>query len=175
MTRSETLHLLPYIGSLALSLGVLIFAWHRRESKGVVAYLWYASGQTIWIFGFILELITPSLEDKIIWDGLQWVASLMIIVALPVFAVQYSEYKLNDPRRLFIFSLIGPALFMLMLLTDGLHHLVYQNPRIVMGVNFPELIYDFSWFVILFSIYLYGVMFWGIRILLRRLCQPHTW
>ena len=102
MTRTEALYLLPYFASLALSLGVLYYTWTKRSAKGASAFTWYVAGQTLWIFGFILELISPDLFDKIFWDGLQWLASLLIVVTFPVFAVQYTEYKFKDPRRAFI-------------------------------------------------------------------------
>jgi hypothetical protein len=58
MTRAEILYLLPYLGSLALSLGVFYYAWRRRQAKGVSVYLWYVARQTLWVFGFILELLS---------------------------------------------------------------------------------------------------------------------
>ncbi len=78
MTRTEILYLLPYLGSLALSLGVLYYAWQRRQSKGVNAFVWYVAGQTLWIFGFILELLSMEMTGKIFWDGFQWLAGLFV-------------------------------------------------------------------------------------------------
>ena len=102
MSRTELLYLLPYFVSLALSLGILYYTWERRTAKGVTAFTWYAAGQTLWIFGFIFELLSPDLTEKIFWDGFQWLAGVFLVIAFPVFAVQYTEYKFKNPQRMFI-------------------------------------------------------------------------
>ena len=147
MSRTEILYLLPYFASLAISLGVLVYAWERRQAKGASAYLWYVAGQAFWVLGFILELLSQSRQDKIFWDGMQWIAGFFITIAFPVFAVQYTEYKLKNPRKLFWFSFIFPALFTLVLMTDSFHHLIYRNPEIMPTAPFSELTYDFTWVV----------------------------
>jgi putative nucleotidyltransferase with HDIG domain/PAS domain S-box-containing protein len=174
MSRAELLYLLPYIVSLALSAGVLYYTWMRRTAKGAAAFAWYIAGQTLWILGFVIELVAPSLSEKIFWDGFQWLAGLFVIVTLPVFAVQYSDHKLNNPRRLFFLSLIVPILFTLVLMTDNLHHLIYPNPHIISGRTFPELTYDFTWFIYGYALYSYAVVFWAAGLLLRRFFQPHN-
>ena len=173
MTRAELLYLLPYFASLALSLGILYYTWERRSAKGVTAFAWFAAGQSLWIFGFIFELLSPSLTEKIFWDGFQWLAGVLLVIAFPVFAVQYAEYKLKNPRRLFILSLIVPAAFVMMLMTDGWHHLIYPNSHLNGAVPFPELIYDFTWVAYGYAIYGYGVLFWGVGLLAQRLYRPH--
>ncbi len=173
MTRTEALYLLPYFASLALSLGVLYYTWTKRSAKGASAFTWYVAGQTIWIFGFILELISPNLFDKIFWDGLQWLASLLIVVTFPVFAVQYTEYKFKDPRRVFILSLIVPGIFVALLMTDTWHHLIYASPHLTSAYPFPELLYDFTWLVYGYALYSYVITLWGVGLLIRRIIRIH--
>jgi len=173
MTRSELFYLLPYFISLALSLGILYYTWERRSAKGVTAFTWYAAGQTLWTFGFILELISPDLTEKMFWDGFQWLASILLVVAFPVFAVQYTEYKFKNPQHVFILSLIGPVVFVVILITDGWHHLIYPNPHLTSASPFPELLYDFTWVVYGYALYSYIVLFWGVGLLAQRLFRPH--
>jgi len=174
MSREGFFYLLPYLGSLGLSLGVLVYAWRRRRAKGVLAYLWYAAGQTVWIFGFILELVSPNISTKIFWDIFQWLAVLIVLVALPIFAVQYTDRKLQNPNRLFTSLLVIPALFALVLITDSLHHAIYPNPSLSADFPFAELTYDFTPTVYGFAIYSYAVSFWGIGLLVRRLFRSHN-
>lgn len=169
MTRTEILYLLPYIGSLVLSLGVLFFAWQRRSTKGVNAYLWYMAGQTFWVLGYILELINPGLSGKIYWDSIQWLARLLMAVAFPIFAIQYTELKLNHPNRSFVLYMVFPLIFTFIVLTYNLHELIYINPHLSETIPFSELIYDFGWSVYVFAIYVYGTAFWGMGLLIRRL------
>jgi len=173
MTRSEVLYLLPYFASLALSLGILYYTWERRSAKGVTAFAWYAFGQTLWIFGFIIELVASDLYEKIFWDGFQWLAGLLLVIAFPVFAVQYTEHKLKNPQRLFFLSLIMPVIFAVILMTDGFHHLIYSNPHLIAEHPFPELSYDFTWAVDGYALYSYVAMFWAVGLLIQRLLRPH--
>ena len=174
MTRAEILYLFPYIVFLALSLGVLFYVWRRRNVKGGMAFTWYVAGRTISIFGFILELISSDISTKVFWDKFQWFAELIGLIALPLFAVQYTEHKLQNPRRLFALSLVIPILFAFAVVTDSFHHLLYPNPQLNTDFPFPELTYDFTWLVYGFALYGYAIIFWGAGILARRLFRLHS-
>lgn len=174
MNVSMLLYLVPYFGSLVLSLGILFFAWRRRGAPGTKAYIWYASAQSLWIFGFIVELITPTLPLKIFWDGIQWLAAVLVFTSFPVFAVQFTEYKLNYPRTYFAASLIVPVIFTFLLVTDSFHHLIYPNSTIIQTSIFPELSYKFSAVVIGFAVYNYILTFWGISLLTIQYMRPHN-
>ena len=173
MTRAEVFYLLPYFVSLALSLGILYYTWERRAAKGVTAFTWYTAGQTLWIFGFILELLTSDLFGKMLWDGVQWLAGLIIVIAFPIFTVQYTEYKFKKPQRMFVLSLIIPVIFAALLTTDGFHHLIYPDPHLTADSPFPELLYDFTWVVYGYALYSYGTAIWAAGLLVQRLFRPH--
>jgi putative nucleotidyltransferase with HDIG domain/PAS domain S-box-containing protein len=172
MTRTEILYLLPYFAALVLSAGILNYTWRRRSAKGVTAFTWYIAGQTLWVIGFILELLTPDLPGKMFWDGFQWLAILLLVIVFPVFAVQYTEYKFNNPRQMFALSFIVPALFVIILMTDGFHHLIYSNPHFTTDLPFPELLYHFTWVVYGYAVYGYAVLFWAVGLLIQRLLRP---
>jgi len=173
MNRVEILYLLPYVGSLLLSIGVLFYAWQHRSARGVSAYTWYVLGQTLWIFGFLLELASPDLSNKLFWDGFQWLITLFLLIALPVFAVQYSEYKLSHPIRAFWLSLAVPTIFALLLMTDSLHHWIYPDPSLKAAGPFPELTYSYTFITYAYGIYAFIVVFWAMSLLVRHFFQIH--
>ena len=173
MSTIEILHLLPYLASLGLSLVALLYAWSRRSAQGTRAFIWYVGGQSLWIFGFILEVLPWSLQGKIFWHGIQWLGELISIVAFPVFAAQYSEYRLRNGRLLFWLSLVIPILFALLLVTDSLHHLVYANPHARVESFFVELEYDKTPILYAISIYRYLTAFTGLAFLMERFRRPH--
>src|SRR3990172_7613773 len=174
MNRDEVLYLIPYFVSLALAIGVLVYTWSRRSAQGASAFAWYAAGQVLWIAGFILEMISGDMGGKIFWDGFQWFAGLIGVIALPVFVVQYTEHKLKNPRRLFWSSLVIPALFSLCLLTDQYFHWVYADPSLTSDWPFPELAYSFTPVVYVYAVYGYLVALWGLLILTLRISRPHN-
>ncbi|MBI5824505.1 MAG: HD domain-containing protein [Chloroflexi bacterium] len=173
MNTVETLHLLPYLASLGISLVALLYAWSRRNTQGTRTFIWYAGGQSLWIFAFILEVMPWSLQGKIFWHGIQWLGELISIVAFPVFAAQYSEYPLRNARLFFRLSLIVPILFAFLLATDGLHHLIYANPHARVEGVFVELEYGRTPILYAISVYRYLVAFIGIAFLIQHFRRSH--
>ena len=105
MTRGEFIYITPYLAALALSLGVLFYAWSRRNAQGAVAFSWYMVGQVLWIVGFILGLISEDIAAKIILDDLQWFSSIIVILALPIFVIQYTEQELHKSKFTFVYRI----------------------------------------------------------------------
>ena len=173
MNRAEVLYLIPYFGSLLISIGVLAFTWSRRSAQGAIAFAWYVLGQILWITGFIFELISTDIASKIFWDEFQWIAGFFALIALPVFAVQYTELKLKSPRMLFRLLFVVPVIFLLFLLSDQAFHWIYINPRLIPSTLFTELLYDFTPIVYGYAIYVYAITLWGLYLLIRRIIQPH--
>ena len=173
MDIKEITYLLPYLGSLGLSLGVLFYVWKRLGPRGSLAYLWSAGAESLYIIAYIIELITPGLRGKIFWDGIQWLAAAVLLASFPAFVVQYTEFKIKHPRYVFSISLFVPAAFSLLVVTDSLHHWIYLNSRIISSGLFPALIYDYSPFVVIFAVYSYALTFASCALLFIRFIRPH--
>ncbi|MBL8061564.1 MAG: PAS domain S-box protein [Anaerolineales bacterium] len=176
MNREEILYLVPYLFSLALSLGIFAFTWQHRSVRGARIYSWFVAGQTLTIMGFIFELVSPNLQTKILWDKFQWITDIFLVI-LPflIFSVQFSEHKLQRP--VLVSSFLGVLIlgFSALLITDDIHHLLYPNPHLSADTPFPELIYDFTPTVYGFVlVYLYGANIYGISLLARRALAPHN-
>jgi PAS domain S-box-containing protein/putative nucleotidyltransferase with HDIG domain len=169
----EFLFLLPYYFSLALAAGVFYFAWRRRRSPSAAAYAWYAFGQALWMLSLILELVSPDGEIKLFWDMVQWISGLIVLLAFPVFALRYTEYKLVNERLAFALSCVIPGLFLALLLTDSQHHLVFAHPRLVPLFPFAELQYDLTGPVRNFVLYYYAIILLGLGLLVSRFIRPH--
>ena len=176
MNREEVLYLVPYILSLFLSLGIFLYTWQHRRVRGARIYSWFIGGQTLTILGFILELISPNLQTKILWDKFQWLTdSFLLFIPFLIFAIQFTDTKLRNPRLAWGFWLAIPILFTVILLTDNLHHLIYSNPQLTTDYPFPDLQYHFTFVVYSYALaYVYGVNFYGIGLLIRRARQLHN-
>src|SRR5215203_587515 len=176
MNREEFFYLLPYLFSLALSLGVFVYTWQHRQMPGVRIYAWFVGGQTLTILGFIFELVSPNLQTKILWDKFQWLTdSFLVFIPFLIFALQFSEHKLHYPRFTWGYWFGIPILFTTVMLTDDLHHLIYPNPHLSIDYPFPELQYNFTIVVYLYVLlYVYGANFYGLSLLIKRAVQPHN-
>ena len=174
MLLNEFTFSLLYFISLGISLGILVYTWKHRNAPGTYTYLFYVIGQSLWIGGFIFEMLAPSLAGKIFWDKFQWVASFFIIISFPVFTVQFTKVPVRYSRQLTALSFAAPVIFLTLLLTDRYHHLIYPNPLLIQDYIFPELRYDFTWIVYAFSFYSYLVIFAGMGILFRQMFKSHS-
>ncbi|HMZ08137.1 MAG TPA: histidine kinase N-terminal 7TM domain-containing protein [Anaerolineales bacterium] len=174
MTDKFILNLIPYAASLGISLGLLFYVWTWRKARSATAFFWYASGQTLYMVGTILETVSPSLNMKLFWESYQGVVGSLAIIAFPVFIIQYTEFDLKNYKRLFALTLIFPFLFSILSLTEGYHDLIYVNPRLINRGFFPALIYDYSPVFIIYTIYIYFIFLTGCLILVRKMMQPHS-
>lgn len=166
MNWVKIFNLSPYILSLFISFGVSLYTWHRRTVKGAKEYSIVVFAQLIWIFGFICELIASSLEAKIFWDNFQWLGSLLWPVAFLMFAVRYSDREVKHPFRTWLLLLIFPLIFLVMVYSNEIHHLIRINEYLIPNVSFPELHYDFKLFVWLMGIFGYSLVAMSIALLL---------
>jgi putative nucleotidyltransferase with HDIG domain/PAS domain S-box-containing protein len=174
MNQEQLLYLIPYAGSLGISLGILIFVWIRRDAHGATAFFWYIFGQTLYILGNIFETISTDLAGKLFWESFQWVVASLAVIAFPFFVIQYIEYKLKYYKKLFVSSLFIPLAFSLLVITDRFHHLIYINPWVLQNRLFTSLIYDYSPAFIIYSVYIYLVVFISCTLLILRMIQPHN-
>jgi len=174
MTRAELLYLSPYVVSLGLSTSVLLYVWRRRHLQGPGAYVWFIAGQSLWTFAYIIELLSRTLAEKIFWDGTEWFASSMVIVAFPVFAVQYTKYKLHNSKVLFWLSLIVPLLYLLLVVTDGTYHWLRIDPHLNNSIPLPEVEYTHTALAAGFYFYGYIIATIGLSLLFQHFLQPHN-
>ncbi len=176
MNREEFYYLLPYILSLALSLGISMYTWRHRQVRGARVYSWFVVGQTLTILGFIFELVSPNLQTKLLWDKFQWLTdSFLVTIPFLIFSVQFTEHKLRYPRLIWGYYLSAPVLFALLLLTDSVHHLIYPDPRLSADSPFPDLTYSFTYVVYIYSLfYLFGANIFGVSLILRRAFQTYN-
>jgi PAS domain S-box-containing protein len=106
------------------------------------------------ILGYIVELLTPTLEGKVFWDNTQFVG----MFAAPIFALFFvlSYTGRMSPRlwRLAGGLVIIPILSLILVFTDRFHGLVRaESARLIASRSFPALTYDFTLTFILMVVY----------------------
>lgn len=173
MSRVEFLYLLPYLLSLALSAGITIYAWRHRRVQGAGAYAILSSAQTVAVFGFIIELISPDLSGKMIWDKIQWIAFAAEAFAIPVFAIRYTEYKVPYPKIFWSIFVLLPVSVAICVIADPWLQWIYPNPSLSQAFLFGELTYDFTWFTYIFAAYGYVTTLFALFVLAQRMFRPY--
>lgn len=143
----------PYVLSLLLSLAISAYAWRNRQLKGVMWYALYALSQAVWIFGYIFEMLVPTLESKIFWDNFQYIGMLGTVSCSLLFVLAHVEHPLANARWVARTALLGTIAFVVLAFTNDAHQLVGLNYNLVPQVPFDYLDYDFgaaAWVVNLF-------------------------
>lgn len=147
-----------YIIALLFAASLLLFivniAWGRRPGRGVTPFIWLILACTVWILGYALELSSTSLMSKLFWFKIEAIGPATIATFALVFVLTFSGRTawLRWPHML-IFALV-PATTIVLMWTNDVHGLVYQNPRIVSRGSFLLLVYErglWFWFVFLYS------------------------
>jgi len=174
MTRNEITYLIPYFAALTLSLGVLFYAWSRQNARGAASFSWYMVGQVLWIAAFILGLISESLTAKLFLDNLQWFAYIMIGMTLPVFVIQYTEQKINNPKFIFGMIYTVPGLLGAALIGDFFFNWFHRDPKISPLQYFSVLSYVSTPIIYGYAIYIYLLTVWLLYLLIRRIIQHHN-
>jgi putative nucleotidyltransferase with HDIG domain len=139
MTVEQFINILPYSFAFCFSLSILIFTWIRWRVKAASQFGWFLFGQNLWLLALILRLTSTSLEVKLFWDKVEWLAAVIATISLPYFVSRYTQYKFKHENWILIPFMGIPLLFMIFLFTDPLHHLAYQSYALVQGSEFVEL------------------------------------
>lgn len=172
MTSAAALYLIPYFLSCVISLGVGLNAWRRREENAAAPFAWIALSQGATTFGYILELLSPTIPGKVFWDNLQFVGLIIWPLAFLAFALQYTGLKLSYPRLIWLLIITPGILTLALIFTDSWHGLIRPHTTLIPGEPFPDLAYEFTPTIWFSFIYFVITMGGGLLILLNRLVFP---
>ncbi len=162
---------------LLITLAIYIFRRddNRRSNKtGVILLLASAA----WILGGVYEAGSLSLSSKILWDKFQFVGLLMVPTGWVIYIHQYTGGENWFNRRRIVLLSIPPLVFILLVLTNEHHRLIWSS------IDLPEFFANSHlvkeraagfWVMVLHSYLMLSV---GMFILVRMLVRSrriHSW
>ena len=167
--------LLPYIAAFTVSLTVATYAWRHRQINGALEFSYVAASQAFWGLGFIFELLAKDMQAKLFWDSFQTVFFLIFPMAVFVFALRYALDQHISPKILWrVHGVIVVGLSILFFSDVWVGHgLAYVEPRLLSGIPFDELTYDYAAPGLLMTLYAYVLIFPALFFLARRIFWPH--
>jgi PAS domain S-box-containing protein len=125
------------------------FAWQRRRSPGIIPVLVLFAAATAWSAASAVSLADTDLATSLVMNDISYPAIVTIPVAYLLFSLWYTEQDLQ-PSRLFVALLfVIPAVSVILVWTNGLHHLYYTGFAAIAGPK-GSLIWTFS----------HGPLFW---------------
>jgi PAS domain S-box-containing protein len=169
MSLQAGLYLVPYALSLALCLGVAIFAWRRKVVIGARTYAMVALGQVIWFSGFILELLNPTLGGKLFWDHMQWPGVLLVPAAWFVFSLEQIGRDLRHRAQLWTLVFVIPLLLWVALIIGSYTGPFRSDAAILPMLPFGDLTYSYNTLDWILALDVYLLFFAGIFLLANHL------
>ena len=139
MSLPGFLYLITYLLSAFICVGISLYAFRRRKLPGARPFAYLAASETVWTFGYFLQLVSPDLAGKLLWNNLQFLGAVGAPLAYLAFSFEYTGRTIKRSTWRIILALSVAVL--LLIWTDGLHHLFRVNPHLVPGFPYPALVY----------------------------------
>jgi diguanylate cyclase (GGDEF)-like protein/PAS domain S-box-containing protein len=168
MLSKALLILIPYLISAGISIWLGVHAWRRRSIAGAQLFAGIAFSEVVWTLGYVMQLITPSLEGKIFWNNIQFVGAITAPLMYLGFALEYDR-SYRPPGRFSWKHLVPLAVIMLLFVwTDELHGLFRGNAVIVHSEPFSKLLFEPVPGFAVYTIYAYSLLILTTLILISR-------
>lgn len=157
----------PPILMAGLMVALSVFCGRRRSVPGATALMVASLLAAAWAAGSFMEYAAVDLPDKIILFKVQAAVDVSIAIAITCFILEYAwPGRWLTRRNLFLFASPG-LLWVVLILTDDLHHLIWTCFSFASGSIQPQfgpgswlfLAYSFG-LLGLINLVVFGWLFW---------------
>ena len=130
-------YLWPILTSAALSVFLGSYALRHRAAPGAVPVVVLAVLEFMWVLASALRLASTEDATKFFWFKLETACVLPMISAALCFAIDYAGLGRLLTRRALLSLAVVPLIFVLLIITNETHHLVWTRIRLD-GMLRPE-------------------------------------
>jgi len=117
----------PAMISVALSITLGLFSWHRRNVPGAKAFAIGCLFAMLWSIGSSLEIAALDFSTKVFWVKFHALWQIPLVTALSCFFLEYAGLgRYLTRRNLLLFSLPAALIFILMV-TNNYHQLIWTS------------------------------------------------
>jgi PAS domain S-box-containing protein len=166
MAWSYTPYMIPLCLAAVAASSLIYPAWKRREAVGAVAFASFAALAALWCLGYALEMGWQTIDGKLFWVKVQYVAIVFTSPTFLIFCLQYTG-SWRWPQSWQLAFLAPPALILIAVwLEPGLGWLYRQvslddsGPFLNLALAYGPLF----WFVVAYS---YSLLLAGSLLLLQ--------
>ncbi len=121
------IYLVPLLIAAVMAVGLAVLSWGRRAIPGAPAMALMMDIVALWALTYAGELAAPTLQAKLLWTCLEYLAVVSLPLIWLTFVLNYSGLTQWARRRNLLLASIIPALTITILWTDclGYHDLFY--------------------------------------------------
>jgi PAS domain S-box-containing protein len=117
----------PAMVSVALTVYLGLFSWHRRKVPGARAFAIGCLFAFLWSVGSSLEIAAMDFSTMVFWIKFHALWQLPTVTALSCFFIEYAGFgRFLTRRNLILLSIPALVIFCLMV-TDNYHHLIWSS------------------------------------------------
>ncbi len=155
----------PYILSAVISAAISLYALKRRDLPGAKFFGFLAGFEVIWTAGYIIQNLSPDLSGKLLWNNFQFLGAVGAPLMYFRFGYAYTGRSIKSSTWRIIIALA--AAILLLIWTDGLHHLFRIDPHLVPGKPFSLLVFANGPVFILYPFFGYLLLIVGTYVLVN--------
>jgi diguanylate cyclase (GGDEF)-like protein len=153
--------------TILISLTLASYAWRRRSAPGATPFSFLLFAVALWALGYIFELTAPTLDAKLFWVKLEYLAVLIMPVCWLALILQFSGMGDRLKAHYWGLLLVEPVLIYSLILTNPNHNLVWREINLVNAPPFPQLEFTFGPAFWLHCLYSYSILAFGVYLLLK--------
>ncbi|MBK8026754.1 MAG: PAS domain S-box protein [Chloroflexi bacterium] len=158
--------LLIFILAAVSSWSLVVHSENHLQIRGARSFLGVSLAQSVWTALYVLELISRTPSEKIVWDTLQWFPAILGALAMLDFAANLTG---TCERITWKLTALPSIAFIVMIATEPLHGLLYSHATVITGAPFDQLFYPYRLVHWLMMGYTYFLLGFSIFLLARRL------
>ena len=117
----------PSVFTVLLWVALSIYSWRRRRVPGALPFAIGVLFAAAWGAASVMESAAVQVDTKITWFKVQGAFQLPAITATTCFVLEYAQPGRWLTRRNLALLSIAPLLFVVMVLTNDVHHLAWRG------------------------------------------------
>jgi PAS domain S-box-containing protein len=142
MSFEWALYVFATLGAGLLTIGVGVYSWRQRSAPGAKMIAVISFSGAWWAFCNVFQVMATDLAAMLFWDNMKIIGIVPIPVAWIALSLEYSGYGRFVTRRFWVLVSLEPCVAVVMALTDPIHELIHESPRIDTSGPFPYLGYE---------------------------------
>lgn len=164
-------YLMLLLASLVISIAVGIYAFKKADGSAVRYFAFLTVFEALWTIGNIFELFSPNISQKLFWDNMQWIPTLVMPPVLLAFALRFTGRRLRREPMYWILIVSFSLVLILAAWTDPWLGLMRNSITLELKNGIAELTYEFTPLHQAANIFVVGVAVWGLVIIFQYLLR----
>lgn len=146
------LYLGIHMVALIVSLGILVLVLFAKPSRGQTGTLLLVLAGCIYIFGFIVEIVSSEVNGFYAATLVQYFGECILMVGFTMFVAEMCHREV--PAFIYALEILCGGLTMWMLLTTRSNHIFYTSMDVGMDGPFPRFVLNRGWGFWAFVVYM---------------------